>query len=175
MRVTDHKIPGVKIVQLDPKQDSRGNFIRVWDKKLLDLPWVQENEALSLKAHTLRGLHFQRPPHSENKLIRCVSGRMLDVFVDLRKDSSGFGKWGSVELSGEAHNMVLIPRGFAHGYMTLTDNCVVSYKVDAVYTQEAEGGLIWNDPTVGITWPSQQPILSEKDRALPQLAQIEPI
>src|SRR5262249_45423415 len=118
---------------------------------------------------------FQRTPYTETKLVSCMAGRILDVFVDLRKNSSTFGKWGFVELDDISRTMVLVPRGFAHGYLTLTKRCVVSYKVDSVYTPSAEGGLQWNDSAVGIAWPTKTPILSEKDSSLPLLKEIEPL
>ena len=126
--------------------------------------WVQENHSRSLKKAIIRGLHFQLQPHSEAKLVRCASGMIRDVFVDLRKDSDTFGKHSSIELSGENKKMVLIPRGFAHGFETLSDNCDVLYKVDNYYNKENELGLLWNDPELKIEWESENPILSEKDK-----------
>lgn len=129
--------------------------------------WIQENHALSKQAKTLRGLHFQFPPYAEAKLVRVIRGKMIDVFVDLRTGSETFGKWGSVILSEELNNMAYIPRGFAHGYCTMTDNVEVVYKVDNVYSPEHEGGLIWNDKNLNIDWKTNQPILSEKDKKQP--------
>jgi dTDP-4-dehydrorhamnose 3,5-epimerase len=125
--------------------------------------WIQENHSRSEKKWVLRGLHFQLPPFAETKLVRCVCGAVFDVFVDLRKDSPSFGKWGSVDLSEKNQNMVYIPRGFAHGFCTMTVESEVIYKVDNPYTPEAECGLLWNDPDLAIAWPVSQPILSKKD------------
>jgi len=130
----------------------------------LDLPWVQENHSKSEEKHIIRGLHFQFPPHSETKLVRCVRGAVLDVFVDLRLGSATFGQWDSIRLDEDNKKMILIPRGFAHGFCTLTEVSEVLYKVDNYYSKPNEGGLLWNDPDIGIQWPTQSPILSDKDR-----------
>jgi dTDP-4-dehydrorhamnose 3,5-epimerase len=132
---------------------------------------VQENHSRNLTRHTVRGLHFQRPPHGETKLVRCVRGAIFDVFVDLRAGSPTFGHWESIVLSEDEPTMVLVPKGFAHGYATLTDRTDVLYKVDHPYHPESEGGLFWNDPAVGITWPRMEaPVISPKDAAQPDLA-----
>jgi len=135
--------------------------------------WVQENEACSTRLGIVRGLHFQRPPAAETKLVRVVSGRALDVFVDLRRSSPTFGRWGAVQLSAERQNMVYIPKGFAHGYCTLTDRVVMLYKVDAPYSPQLEGGVRWNDPALGVAWPVTEVLLSPKDAALPMLKEVE--
>jgi len=142
--------------------------MRVYDEEIfkkagLHRHWVQESHSRSEKKDVIRGLHFQLPPFAETKLVRCVRGAVYDVFVDLRKNSPSFGKWGNVELSEEKHNMVYIPRGFAHGFCTLTTESDVVYKVDNAYTPEAECGLLWNDPDLAIAWPVSQPVLSIKD------------
>lgn len=171
-------LDGVFEITLAPRRDERGYFMRTFDeanfrKHGLVSSWVQENEACSTRVHTIRGLHFQRPPAAETKLVRVVEGRALDVFVDLRRRSPTYGQWGSVELSAERQNMVYLPKGFAHGYCTLTDRVVMLYKVDAVYAPELEGGLCWNDPTIGIKWPAGEPLISAKDQALPLLKDLE--
>ncbi|MFN0012991.1 MAG: dTDP-4-dehydrorhamnose 3,5-epimerase family protein [Saprospiraceae bacterium] len=112
----------------------------------------------------IRGLHFQFPPFAETKLVRCVRGAVLDVFVDIRPDSATFGQWDSIELSEENQKMIYIPRGFAHGFCTLTNESEVLYKVDNVYNRQNEGGLLWSDSDLGIQWPADTPILSEKDQ-----------
>lgn len=142
--------------------------MRTYDVELfktmgLDLRWCQENHSKSDAKHTIRGLHFQLPPHSETKLVRCVRGEMLDVFVDLRKDSPTFGQFDSIVLSEMNKLQVLIPAGFAHGFCTLTESTEVLYKVDNGYCKEAERGLLWNDSKLAIPWPTQVPIISEKD------------
>jgi len=169
MEIIENKqFPGVFEIRLTPRRDERGFFMRVYDedifkRKGLHRGWIQENHSRSEKKGVVRGLHFQLPPFAETKLIRCVRGIVHDVFVDLRKDSPSFGKWGSMELAEEKHNMVYIPRGFAHGFCTLTEESEVVYKVDNPYAPEAECGLIWNDRDLAISWPVAQPIISEKD------------
>lgn len=168
MKIKEKGLNGVFEIHLEPRIDERGFFMRVYDEEIfkkngLNRLWVQENHSRSEKKGIIRGLHFQLPPWAETKLIRCIRGVVYDVFVDLRKDSTSFGKWGSVELAEEKHNMVYIPRGFAHGFCTLTEESEVVYKVDNPYTPAAEGGLLWNDTDLAITWPVTQPLLSEKD------------
>lgn len=156
---------------MNPHQDDRGYFMRVYDEEIfqefdLQTKWVQENESRSIEKHIIRGLHFQAPPHAETKLIRVIHGSILDVFVDLRKDSKTFGQWDSIELSAENCKLAYIPKGFAHGYCTLTDVALVQYKVDAFYAPQSEGGIRWNDETLNISWPVRTPFLSDKDKAL---------
>ncbi|MDN5345664.1 MAG: dTDP-4-dehydrorhamnose 3,5-epimerase [Petrotoga sp.] len=169
MEIKEFKLKGVFEIILNPNIDERGFFMRVYDKKLMQEfgvknDWVQENHSRSEKKSIIRGLHFQFPPFEETKLIRCIRGSVLDVFVDLRKKSPTFGKWDSIILSEENKKMVLVPRGFAHGFCTLTEISEVLYKVDNYYAPEYEGGIIWNDPDLNIKWPVEQPILSEKDK-----------
>lgn len=168
MEIKERKLKGVFEIQLKPILDSRGFFMRSFDFKEFDKfglnrTWVQENHSLSEEKGIVRGLHFQLPPYSETKLVRCIKGAILDVFVDLRKDSPTFGQWDSIELSAENMKMIFIPRGFAHGFCTLTEVSEVYYKVDNYYNKESERGLMWNDKIVGINWPTSNPILSEKD------------
>lgn len=148
--------------------DDRGYFMRSYDRSIFEehglvTDWVQENQSYSKRKGVIRGLHFQAPPHTETKLVRVVQGAVLDVFVDLRTASDTYGKWGSVELSEEKNNLVYIPRGFAHGFCTLTETSMVQYKVDNTYTPQAEGTINWNDPDIGIHWPVENPLVSEKD------------
>lgn len=169
MEIKERKLKDVYEVSLNPVEDERGFFMRVFDQKLfdeagIDRKWVQENHSKSLKRGILRGLHFQLAPYSETKLIRCIRGEVYDVFVDLRKDSLSFGKWDSIILSEENRKMIFIPRGFAHGFCTLTEVSEVVYKVDNYYSKEHEIGLIWNDKIVDIKWPIETPYLSEKDK-----------
>ena len=169
MEISENRLlKGVHEIRLEPNRDERGFFMRVYDeetftKRELHRHWLQENHSRSEKKGVIRGLHFQFPPFAETKLIRCVHGAVFDVFVDLRQGSPSFGKWGSVELSEEKHNMVYIPRGFAHGFCTLTDDSEVLYKVDSPYESRSESGLLWSDPDLAITWPVKRPLLSEKD------------
>lgn len=169
MKFTEHTISGVFEIKPDPHFDDRGFFMRVYDVELFEKygvnkSWVQENHSRSEQEGIIRGLHFQFPPFSETKLIRCIRGSVLDVFVDLRKGSKTFGQWSSIILNEENKKMVLIPRGLAHGFCTLTEVSEVVYKVDNFYSREYEKGLIWNDPDLRISWPVEYPILSQKDQ-----------
>lgn len=166
------RLEGTFVLTSLPAPDCRGYFSRCWDSGVaqshrLNTDWVQENECFNYKRGTLRGLHFQTPPYTETKLLRVSAGAVLDVFVDLRKASETYGQWDSIELSAENGRLVYIPKGFAHGFCTLTDNVVVLYKVDEYYAPEFEGGVRWDDPDLGIRWPVLEPILSARDAALP--------
>ncbi len=168
MKIENKHIEGVFEIFFEPRNDERGFFMRVYDEDFfvrndLHRHWTQENHSRSEKKGIIRGLHFQFPPYAETKLIRCICGSVYDVFVYLRKGSATFGKWGSVELAANKHNMLYIPRGFAHGFCTLTQESEVIYKVDNSYSPQAECGLLWNDADLGISWPVEQPILSVKD------------
>lgn len=167
-------LQGTYEITLEPKTDERGFFMRTYDRKIfqkygLDRNWIHENHSKSIKKGIIRGLHFQFPPYTESKLVRCVRGTIFDVFVDLRKNSPTFGRWDFVELSEENKKMIYIPRGFAHGFCTLTDVSEVVYKVDNNYMPDAEGGIIWNDKKLNINWPAKTPILSKKDADLPSM------
>lgn len=153
----------------EPLSDHRGFFMRTYDKEIfarngIDREWLQENHSRTEKAGTIRGLHFQLNPYSETKLVRCIRGRIYDVAVDLREGSETFGKWLGLELSEENKKMFFIPRGFAHGFCSLTDSAEVLYKVDNVYSSGYERGIIWNDPDLAIKWPVIDPVLSGKDK-----------
>jgi dTDP-4-dehydrorhamnose 3,5-epimerase len=176
MKIIEKLFKGVFEIQLEPHEDHRGFFMRTYDNETfkkfgIHYEWVQENQSRSFREGILRGLHFQFPPHCETKLVRCVRGSVFDVYVDLRKDSPTFGKWESVELSESNKNLILIPRGFAHGFCTITEECEVLYKVDNVYQRPSESGIIWNDPDLKIDWPVKEPILSPKDERNITLAQ----
>ena len=169
MIIIERKFKGVFEVQLDPHEDERGFFMRVYDTNIFEKykirrNWVQENHSLSVEKGVIRGMHFQLPPHSEAKLIRVVRGEICDVFIDLRKNSPTFGQWDSIVLSADNKKMIYIPRGFAHGFCTLTENCEVVYKVDNYYSPEHEGNIKWNDPDLNIDWLIKNtPTISEKD------------
>jgi len=170
MQVKERKLKGVFEVDLEPNEDNRGFFMRSYDdttfKSLgLNQYWVQENQSYSRKRGTLRGLHFQFPPHAEVKLIRTILGELFIVFVDLRKDSPTLGQWENILLSETNHKMLYIPEGFALGMCTLTDDCSLLYKMGAYYTPEKQGSIRWNDSDIAINWPVDNPILSEKDSA----------
>lgn len=136
--------------------------------------FVQENESLSARAGTVRGLHFQAAPFAQGKLLRCVAGALLDVVVDIRNGSPGFGRWLGVELSAEQGNQLWVPPGFAHGFCTLIPDTVIAYKVTAYYSQAHDLGLAWDDPAIGIDWPAlaDPDTLSAKDRVQPRLADL---
>lgn len=169
MEFIKQAIEDVFEVRLNPHMDNRGFFMRTFDDEIfinmnLKRKWVQENHSKSKKKGLIRGLHFQLPPYTETKLIRAIRGEVLDVFVDLRKDSSTFGQWGSILLSENKFNCAFIPRGFAHGFCTLTEICEVVYKVDNYYAPKYECGIIWDDIDLNINWPVSNPVLSEKDK-----------
>lgn len=178
MEITPLRLRGTYLISPSPKRDERGYFMRCWDNEIaaregLVTSWVQENESFNDRKLTLRGLHFQAPPHAETKLVRVTSGAIFDVFVDLRKSSETYGQWDSVELSPDNHRMAYIPKGFAHGYCTLTEDACVIYKVDECYAPSSEGGLRWNDETLGIAWPRGAPVLSPRDQSLPELRDLK--
>jgi len=162
-------LKGVFEITIQPYIDPRGFFMRTYDinsfkEAGLHREWMQENHSRSEKKGVVRGLHFQLSPFAETKLVRCIKGAVLDVFVDLRKESSTFGQWDSIELTEENKKMIFIPRGFAHGFCTLMDISEVVYKVDNFYSPENERGLLWNDPDLNIAWPADKAILSDKDK-----------
>ena len=176
-------VPGVDEMKLiQPKRfgDDRGWFSETYHERRyaelgVDVVFRQDNHAYSRSAGVLRGLHFQRPPHAQAKLVRCVRGRIWDVGVDVRVGSPTYGAWRAFELSAENGCQAFVPEGFAHGYMTLEPDTEVEYKVSDFYAPECEGGLIWNDPDLALPWPlaGAAPILSEKDQKLPRLSDFE--
>lgn len=130
----------------------------------IEIDFIQDNQSMSATKGTLRGLHFQLNPKAQTKLVRCTKGSIYDVAVDIRQGSPTFGKWFGIELTAENNKQLLIPQGFAHGFMTLTDDAEVQYKCDNLYSPEHDGGILWNDPEIGIEWPLEiTPVLSEKD------------
>jgi len=173
MQIEPLRLAGTCLITPKRFRDTRGYFTETYRTEIfakhgLVTDWVQENQSLSQRG-VLRGLHFQLPPHSETKLIRVVRGAILDVFVDLRKDSPTFCQWDAVELNDENLRMAYIPKGFAHGFCALSEWVVVTYKVDSYYAPGAVAGLRWDDPAFNIDWPMEAPLLSEKDAALPFL------
>jgi dTDP-4-dehydrorhamnose 3,5-epimerase len=166
------------VVEILPRKfgDSRGFFSEVYNADTfraagLDFVFVQDNHSLSAQRGVLRGLHYQLPPRAQDKLVRVVRGAILDVAVDIRRSSRTFGKWVAVELSAEKWNQLLVPKGFAHGFVTLTENAEVLYKVTDLYSAEHDRAIRWNDPRIAIDWPvpPDELILSEKDRKAPYL------
>lgn len=168
------------LILVEPKKfgDHRGFFSETYNRARLaaagfDAEFIQDNHALSGEAGTLRGVHFQSPPFAQDKLVRVVRGRILDVAVDIRKGSPTFGDHAAVELSAENWRQLLVPAGFGHGYLTLEPGTEVIYKVTAPYAPDNDHGFLWSDPALGIDWGIAAPILSDKDRALPVLAAID--
>ena len=166
---------------LTPKvhADSRGHFVESFQKGIfaeqtgLSIDFIQDNEVVSHHG-VVRGLHLQNNPHGQAKLIRVVHGKIYDVAVDLRKDSSTYGEWFGVELSADNQTQLFLPKGFAHGYSVMSELAIVQYKVDAPYNPEAESGIRYNDPDLGIDWQVDNPILSEKDQKLPFIRDLNP-
>lgn len=178
MKIIKTKLP--EIVILEPKVfgDYRGYFMESYNKKVfeelgLKYNFVQDNQSLSKEPGTIRGLHFQMNPKAQTKLVRCVKGAIFDVAVDIRIGSPTYGHWVGVILSEYNHRQLLVPKGFAHGFCTLVPDTIVNYKVDEYYAPEADAGIIWDDPTIGIDWPTSIPILSEKDKNLPSLTEAQ--
>lgn len=169
MIIRSFDIEGLLLIEPDIFTDSRGYFLETFNRKHfrletgLDLEFVQDNESLSQRG-VLRGLHFQNAPHAQGKLVRVVRGKVLDVAVDLRKNSKSYGQHHSVVLCSEKKHQFYIPAGFAHGFSVLTDDTILSYKCTDYYHPESELTLLWNDPALGIDWRIEDPILSQKDR-----------
>ena len=165
---------------LEPKVfgDHRGWFMESWSRRVfeevgLHCEFVQDNHSFSAKKGVLRGLHFQKGRDAQTKLVRCVKGAVLDVGVDLRKGSPTYKKWTAVELSAENKRQLLIPKGFAHGFLTLTDDVEFLYKADNYYAPASDACICWNDPDLGIDWGVSDPILSDKDKVAPMLKDID--
>ncbi len=171
----------VKLITAKRFGDQRGWFTEVYSQHAfaalgIDAVFVQDNHSLSRPIGTLRGLHFQTPPHGQAKLVRCISGRIFDVAVDVRRNSPTFGRWVGAELSAENGNQLFIPVGFAHGFVTLEPECEITYKVSDVYAPLSDGGIRWNDPALAIDWPlpaGAGATLSQKDEKLPLLADFD--
>jgi dTDP-4-dehydrorhamnose 3,5-epimerase len=169
-------LPGVLLIEERHYHDNRGYFVETWTRRaFVDLgihaDFVQDNLSLSRTRGTLRGLHYQKYSHAQAKLVRVMSGSIFDVVVDIRENSPTFGKWYSVILHGGDGKQLFVPKGFAHGFLTLEDNTIVTYKADAPYDQASDAGIIWNDPRLGIPWPVCEANLnmSSKDRQWPRL------
>lgn len=174
MKITKTKLEGVVIIEPDVFGDNRGFFMESWNKKKMEevglyYDFVQDNHSKSTVKGTLRGIHFQKSDKAQAKLVRCVKGAVLDVAVDLRQSSPTFKQWVGVELSEENKKQLLIPRGFGHGFVTLTNDVEFLYKADNYYAPKADAGIRWNDPEIGVEWEAENPILSEKDKKNPFL------
>ena len=174
MEITKTKLEGVVIIEPAVFGDKRGFFMESWSKRAfaeagLDYEFVQDNHSASTVKGTLRGIHFQRGDKAQAKLVRCTKGAVLDVAVDLRPASLTYKQWVSVELSEDNKRQLLIPRGFGHGFLTLTDEVEFMYKADNFYAPEADGGIRWNDPELAVDWGIEELILSDKDSKSPWL------
>ena len=171
------------VLLITPKRhgDARGWFAETWSAKAMGeagvaTSFVQDNQAFNALKGTLRGLHFQKAPHAQGKLVRVLKGAIFDVAADVRPGSPTFGRWVGATLTAEGGEQLWVPRGFAHGYVTLTDDTELFYKVDGDYAPQLEGGVIWNDPDLAIGWPldGAEPVLSDKDQKLPRLKDMPP-
>lgn len=174
MKFTPLPLSGAYIIEPDVHQDERGFFYRFFCedefKKIgHSKPWVQLNHSFTKSKGTIRGMHFQQPPHPEIKLVKCIAGKALDVIIDLRKDSDSFLQWTAAEISALNRKMMYIPEGFAHGFQTLTDDCELIYHHSASWIKESEGGIRWNDPLIHIDWPMPPVNVSDRDQQHPLL------
>ena len=179
MEIIKTPIKGLLVIEPKVFADARGYFVETYNEERyreagIDAQFVQDNQSCSSYG-VVRGLHFQKPPYSQAKLVSCTVGRVLDVAVDLRPGSKTFGQWFSVELSGENHRQFFIPRGFAHGFSVLSEKAVFTYKCDNLYHPEAEGGLLLSDPDLNIDWqvPEDKRIISDKDTKHPKMAELK--
>ncbi|WP_395671962.1 dTDP-4-dehydrorhamnose 3,5-epimerase [Phenylobacterium sp.] len=176
--ITPLALPDLLLITPKRHGDARGWFSETWSRRAmleagLEVDFVQDNQAFSAKKGTVRGLHFQTAPHAQAKLVRVLRGAIFDVAVDVRPGSGTYGQWAGATLTAEVGEQLFVPRGFAHGYCTLTDDTELAYKVDGLYSPANEGGVIWNDPEVGIAWPLDgEPVLSAKDEILPRLREM---
>ena len=174
MNIIKTELDGVCILETKVFGDNRGWFTESWSKRTMEeaglfYDFVQDNHSFSAQKGTLRGIHFQTDPHSQAKLVRCTRGAVLDVAVDLRKNSPNYKKWIAVELNEENKRQLLIPRGFGHAFLTLTENIEFLYKTDQYYSFEHDRSIAWNDPEINIKWPIKEPVLSDKDKQAPLL------
>jgi dTDP-4-dehydrorhamnose 3,5-epimerase len=174
MIFTETKLAGAYIIDVERLTDERGFFARSWCEDEfaahgIYMSSVQGNVSSNPKHGTLRGMHYQNAPHSESKLVRCTRGAIYDVIIDLREESPTYGQWIGVELTADNYRMLFVPERFAHGFITLQDNTDVAYQMSAKYVPGAEGALRWNDPAIGIDWPLEPTLLSEKDRNYPDV------
>jgi len=174
MRFTPSRIAGAWVIDIEPIRDHRGFFATTWlpdelRRHGIDPALAQCNLAFNHKRGTLRGLHFQAAPHAQAKIVRAIRGALLDVIVDLRPGSPTHRQWDSFELTADNRRMLYIPEGFAHGYLTLTDNAEMFYQASTPWAPESESGVRWNDPAFAISWPFEPVVISEKDRHWPLL------
>jgi dTDP-4-dehydrorhamnose 3,5-epimerase len=180
MEIREFDIPGVKLIVPKKFGDARGHFQETWSERLFqerveNVCFVQDNQSVSLKRGTLRGLHFQKPPHAQGKLVRVLRGAVLDVAVDIRRGSPTFGRHVAVTLNAVEEAQLWVPIGFLHGFCTLEDGTAGFYKVTSYYSSAHDAGVIWNDADLNISWPvtPDSVILSDKDQRLPRLTELE--
>lgn len=176
MQARPTRLAGVHLVDLDSFRDERGHFVRAFCSAAfeafgLHADWVQTNVSCTSRRGMLRGLHFQRPPAGEIKLIECLTGSVYDVIVDLRRDSPTYGQWEAFDLSADRPVAVYAPVGCAHGFQCLTDDCRLLYHMSTAYVPELSAGVRWNDPKLAIPWPIATPMVSDRDAALPMFAE----
>jgi dTDP-4-dehydrorhamnose 3,5-epimerase len=172
MKFTETPLKGAYLIDLEKRGDNRGFFARYfcvneYEQYKLDNKIVQMNNSLSKDKGTLRGIHYQLPPKAETKILRCIKGAIYDVIVDLRKGSESFGKWFAKELTEDNRTMMYVPKGFGHGFITLTGDVEILYLVTEFYSQENERGIKWNDPFFNIKWPFDPVVISDKDKSHP--------
>lgn len=177
MKFQETGLEGLILIEPVASADARGYFLRTYCEdsfaaRSLNTVWPQTNLSYTARRGTLRGLHFQKDPAPEIKLVQCMTGRILDVIVDLRKGSATYGQWVSFELSEDNHRMLYVPGGFAHGFQCLEDDCRVAYMMSEPYVAGLAAGVRWNDPDLGIPWPLADPFVSERDAELPLLADL---
>jgi len=177
MQIEELGLPGVKLIAPAVFRDARGSFSETWNRARLaehglDLDFVQDNHSVSVAPGTIRGLHFQAPPRAQDKLVRCVKGRIWDVAVDIRKGSPSYGRWVGAELSPENGQQILVPKGFLHGFVTLEPHTEVLYKCTDIYAPDCDGSVLWS--SCGIDWPFRgEPVLSAKDAAARPLREFD--
>jgi dTDP-4-dehydrorhamnose 3,5-epimerase len=178
MILYEGKLKGVLLIEPAVFEDSRGFFMESYNREELrkqgiTLDWIQDNHSLSTQAGVIRGLHYQLEPKAQNKLVRVTAGAVYDVVVDIRRGSPSFGQWEAFELTASNKYQLLVPRGFAHGFCTLTPNAEVQYKVDELFSKEHDRGIAWDDQALKIAWPVTDPLLSNKDAHHPELKEAE--
>jgi len=176
MKMTETKLEGVLIIEPQVFGDARGWFMETYSRKKtpqIDNDFVQDNQSYSAQKGTIRGIHFQKPPMAQAKLLRCTRGAIMDFAVDIRPNSETFKQWISVELSEENKKQIYIPRGFGHAFITLTDDVEIQYKADNYYSAEFDCSILWSDPDIGIDWGTDDPIVSERDSRAQLLKEID--
>jgi dTDP-4-dehydrorhamnose 3,5-epimerase len=178
MRFVETRLAGAFVLELDRHTDERGFFARTFCQRELAqhglaTDVVQSSVSFNHRRHTLRGMHYQAAPHQEAKIVRCAAGTIFDVIVDLRRSSPTFRQWFGIELSADAMNALYIPADFAHGFLTLTDGATVLYQMNVEHHADSARGLRWSDPALGIAWPAQPHVISERDATYPLLSEVD--